>query len=179
MHWTETIPFYLLQEKSSCNYIWSRVQTGLYSAGAGCASFTSLPLLSASSSESSSEAPSMCSWRLPDRLEEKVMGPPLLRTATRQSMKGRGSPTAHGPMLVAALGRPPHWTMGEQFAPSHGANFTHRVLKPLLWPRRRQAVRKHSGILVFLLSAYHHLNFASPKQPKILPLYKHRAQTKS
>lgn len=59
---------------------------GLYSAGAGCASFTSLPLLSASSSESSREAPSICSWRLPDRLEEKVMGPPLLQTTSRQQL---------------------------------------------------------------------------------------------
>lgn len=55
---------------------------GLYSAGAACASFTSLPLLSASSSESSREAPSMWSCRRPDRLEEKVMGPPLLQTGS-------------------------------------------------------------------------------------------------
>lgn len=53
---------------------------GRYSAGAGGASFTSLPLLSASSSDSSREAPSMCSCRRPERLDEKVMGPPLLRT---------------------------------------------------------------------------------------------------
>lgn len=50
----------------------------LYSDWGGCVSLTSLVLLSVSSSESSREAPSMCSWRRPDRLEEKLMGPPRL-----------------------------------------------------------------------------------------------------
>lgn len=50
----------------------------LYSDWGGCVSLTSLVLLSVSSSESSREAPSRCSWRRPDRLEEKLMGPPRL-----------------------------------------------------------------------------------------------------
>lgn len=51
---------------------------GLYSDCGGCVSLTSLVLLSVSSSDSSREAPSMCSWRRPDRLDEKLMGPPRL-----------------------------------------------------------------------------------------------------
>lgn len=67
---------------------------GRYSAGAGGASFTSLPLLSASSSDSSSEAPSMCSCRRPERLEEKVMGPPLLRTREQRGVRLLHSPNS-------------------------------------------------------------------------------------
>lgn len=41
-------------------------------------SLASLALLSASSSDSSTEAPSICICRRPERLEEKLMGPPRL-----------------------------------------------------------------------------------------------------
>lgn len=49
-----------------------------YSDCGGCVSLMSLVLLSVSSSDSSRDAPSMCSWRRPDRLEEKLIGPPRL-----------------------------------------------------------------------------------------------------
>lgn len=48
---------------------------------------TSLVLLSVSSSDSSREAPSMCSWRRPDRLAEKLIGPPRLES--RESVWAR------------------------------------------------------------------------------------------
>ena len=52
----------------------------IYSDWGGCVSLTSLVLLSVSSSDSSRDAPSMCSWRRPDRLAEKLMGPPRLES---------------------------------------------------------------------------------------------------
>lgn len=74
---------------------------GLYSAGGGCVSLTSLVLLSVSSSDSSKEAPSMCSWRRPDRLDEKLMGPPRLgrRESRRAGVKPgtRGAPAVQPP----------------------------------------------------------------------------------
>lgn len=57
---------------ASTGFLWP------YSDWGGCVSLTSLVLLSVSSSDSSREAPSMCSWRRPDRLEEKLIGPPRL-----------------------------------------------------------------------------------------------------
>lgn len=59
----------------------------IYSDWGGCVSLTSLVLLSVSSSDSSREAPSMCSWRRPDRLAEKLIGPPRLES--RESVWAR------------------------------------------------------------------------------------------
>lgn len=55
---------------------WPREGAVLYSAWAGWFSFRSLALLSASSSEKS---PSICSCLRPERLDEKLTGPPRLQ----------------------------------------------------------------------------------------------------
>lgn len=64
--------------RPSCPAVFLHRLPVTYSDGGGCVSLTSLVLLSVSSSDSSREAPSMCSWRRPDRLEEKLIGPPRL-----------------------------------------------------------------------------------------------------
>ncbi len=63
---------------------WPQEGAVLYSTWAGGVSFRSLALLSASSSENS---PSICSCLRPERLEEKLTGPPRLQERVKEALE--------------------------------------------------------------------------------------------
>lgn len=74
---------YLCDEKGAMRE--QKSQSSIYSEGGAGVSLAllSVVLFSSSSSDSSSrEVPSTCSWRRPERLEEKLMGPPRLQEET-------------------------------------------------------------------------------------------------
>lgn len=85
----------------------------------------------------------MCSWRLPDRLEEKVMGPPLLQTTSR--MRLQTSPPTHSQQHGAGgcPKRAPCCTAKER----HTTSSRRGVLKPPLSERGHHAAVKHMLLL--------------------------------